>query len=90
MLTNIIDSDSSVAVNAENAERLVYGVAYIKYKDGTVVYSKRTGVTLKSLVEHIDLDWDNLTQAQQEGLSGMYKKFSTGMADWNIPNIKNA
>ena len=90
VLTNILDDDNDDATNADYAEKLIYGVAYIKYKDGSVVYSKRTCVTFKSLVEHIDTGWDTLTQTQKDGLSAMYEKFSAAMADWNIPNIKKA
>ena len=65
-------------------------MAYIKYKDGTVNYSNHVRITLKALIEQIDTSWNSLTQAQKDGLSGMYEQFSAVMTDWNIPNIKAA
>ena len=88
VLSGIMDTDNSDATNAANAEQVVYGVAYIKYKDGTVIYSNYVRITLKALIEQIDTSWNSLTQAQKDGLSGMYEQFSAVMTDWNIPNIK--
>jgi hypothetical protein len=90
VLSNIMDTDNSDDTNAANAERVIYGVAYIKYKDGTVDYSNQVCITLKTLVECIDVSWNSLTQAQKDGICGMYEQFSTVMKDWNIPNIKAA
>lgn len=90
ILSNIMDTDNNDSINAANAEQKVYGVAYIKYKDGTVDYSNQVCITLKTLVECIDVSWNSLTQAQKDGACGMYEQFSTVMKDWNIPNIKAA
>ena len=90
VLSDIMDPENSDAVNAANADRIVYGVAYIKNKDGTVTYSNQVRMTLKALVEHIDTGWNSLTQPQKNGLSDMYRQFSDVMTDWNIPNTKAA
>ena len=88
VLTNIMDIGNGNDLNAANAERTVYGVAYIQYKDGTVLYSNYVRITLKDLVEHIDTVWDSLTQTQKKGLLDMYETYAAVMANWNIPKMK--
>lgn len=90
VLANIMDTDNSDSANEQNAQQVIYGVAYIMYADGTVEYSEEVRTTLKDMVEYIDSIWGNLTQAQKTGISNMYKQFSSVMKNWNIPNIKAA
>ena len=74
--------------NKANAERVVYGVAYIKYTDGTVEDSNHAQCTLRKVVEASDAMWNDLTQPQKEGLLAMYGDFAKIMRSWNIPNIQ--
>ena len=88
VLTNIMTKDGGYSSNKANAEMVIYGVAYIKYKDGTVAYSDSASCTLRQLAETSDTMWDQLTDVQKDGLLDMYKGFSNVMSAWNIPNIK--
>ena len=74
----------------DNAETPVYGVAYIKFADGSVEYSNGASFTLRQLVEASDTMWEKLSQTQKDGLLDMYSDFSNVMMSWNVPNIKAA
>ena len=90
VLTNIMDKNNGYSTNKSNADMVVYGVSYIKYKDGTVEYSNAGSYTLKQAVEASDAMWSDLTETQKTGLLDMYKDFTNVMRNWNIPNIKAA
>ena len=90
VLTGIMTKDGGYSTNRRNADMVVYGVAYIKYADGTVEYSNHASYTLKQVVEASDTMWSDLTETQKNGLLDMYKDFSNVMKSWNIPNIKAA
>lgn len=89
ILQGIMKEENSGQINARNAEMPVYGVAYIRYTDGTVEYSDTGSLTLKEMVEAADAMWQTLTQTQQAGLYELYDRFASVMEGWNIPNIKN-
>jgi len=90
VLQGIMTQNGGYSSNKANAERVVYGVAYIKYTDGTVEYSNYAQCTLRQVVEASDAIWNDLTQPQKEGLLAMYGDFAKLMRSWNIPNIKSA
>jgi len=90
VLQGIMTQNGGYSSNKANAERVVYGVAYIKYTDGTVEYSNYAQCTLRQVVEASDAMWNDLTQPQKEGLLAMYGDFAKIMRSWNIPNIKAA
>ena len=90
VLTGIMTKDGGYSTNRRNADMVVYGVAYIKYADGTVEYSNHASYTLKQVVEASDAMWSDLTETQKNGLLDMYADFSNVMKAWNIPNIKAA
>ena len=90
VLQGIMTQNGGYSSNKANAERVVYGVAYIKYTDGTVEYSNYAQCTLRQVVEASDAIWNDLTQPQKEGLLAMYGDFAKIMRSWNIPNIKAA
>ena len=89
ILQGIMKEENSGQINARNAEMPVYGVAYIRYTDGTVEYSNTGSLTMKDMVEAADAMWQTLTQTQQAGLYELYDRFASVMEGWNIPNIKN-
>ena len=90
ILVNIMTKGSGYTANERNANTVVYGASYIKYKDGTVEYSDAGSYCLKELVEISDEYWSTLDQIQKDGLLEMYNNFKTVMKHWNIPNIKAA
>ena len=69
----------------------VYASAYVKFADGSIMYSETTATSLKALVETIDAKlWTSLTAAQQQAVLAMYDAYETVMSTWNIPNIAAA
>lgn len=90
ILTGIMKETNPDDMNARNAEMPVYGVAYIRYTDGTVEYSTVVRYTLKDLIQQADAMWQDLDQTQMEGLLELYRSYSAVMESWNIPNIKSA
>ena len=82
---------SGSADDAKNAEMNVYASAYVKFADGSIMYSETTATNLKALVETIDAKlWTSLTTAQQQAMIEMYNTYADVMNTWNIPNIKAA
>ena len=82
---------SGSADDAKNAEMNIYATAYVKFADGSIMYSEVTATSLKALVETIDAKlWTSLTAAQQQSVLEMYNTYADVMNTWNIPNIKAA
>jgi len=89
LLTGIMKPTNTYSLNKRNAETVVYGRAYMETKDG-IVYSEETGFSLRQAVEKADAVWEDLTQAQKDGLIAMYQTYTNVMRFWDIPNIKAA
>ena len=88
LLNNIL---SGSADDANNATKNIYASAYVKFTDGSILYSDVTATNLKALVETIDGKlWNNLTAAQQQAMLQMYDTYADVLGSWNIPNIKTA
>lgn len=90
LLTGIMTKERTYSANKAYSETTVYGVAYIKYKDGTVVYSNYAQQTLRQTVEAADDIWSELSQSQKDALITMYRDYFQIMHRWDIPNIKEA
>jgi hypothetical protein len=91
LVTNILGEDKTVAENKTNAKMVIYARAYLQLADGTYIYSDVVACNLQTMVETIDAkQWDTLSERQKTALAEMYKTYSDVMADWNIPNLKNA
>lgn len=91
LVTNILDEDKTAAENKANAKTVIYARAYLQLADGTYIYSDVVACNLQTMVETIDAKkWDTLSESQKTALAGMYETYSDVMADWNIPNLKNA
>lgn len=88
LLSNIL---AGSAQDANNATQNIYASAYVKFNDGSILYSEVTATNLKTLVETIDGKlWNNLTAAQQQAMLQMYGTYADVMSTWNIPNIQAA
>ena len=91
LLRNILSAWNTVAQNKANAKSPVYARAYLKLKDGTILYSDANATNLQAMVETVDaVAWDRLSNAQKDALTAMYQTYAAEMATWNIPNLKNA
>lgn len=90
VLVNIMKTANSAATNATNAQKKVYGRAYMKLTDGSYLFSDTVYYSLQELTEIISKDyWTELTDIQKNDLIQMYGRFQDTMADWDIDNIVN-
>ena len=89
VLVDIMKSDD--VQNAENAKKQVYGRAYIKFVDGSYLFSDIECYSLQELTEIISNEyWAVLTQIQKNEIMNMYDRFKAVMVSWDIDNIKAA
>jgi hypothetical protein len=77
---------NTTAVNAQNAEKVVYGRAYIKTKDG-YIFSELVKISLRDLVEYADelgvIQGDGFTK-----MAAMYAQYESVMKQWNLPRLR--
>ena len=91
LLKNILQEGNTTEQNRKNAKNPIYARAYLKLKDGTILYSDANATNLQAMVETVDaVAWDRLSNAQKDALTAMYQTYAAEMATWNIPNLKNA
>ena len=91
LLKNILSVWNTVGQNKDNAKNSVYARAYMKLKDGTIIYSEANTTNLQAMVETVDaVAWDRLSSVQKDAITAMYQTYTEEMATWNIPNLKNA
>lgn len=86
LLKGIMKPGNSPAVNAQNADKVVYGRAYIKTEDG-YIFSELVKISLKDLVEYAD----ELGVIQGSGLTkmaAMYAQYESVMKQWNLPRLR--
>jgi hypothetical protein len=91
LVSNILNKDKTIEENKTNAKTVIYARAYLQLTDGTYIYSDVVACDLQTMVETIDAKkWDTLSESQKTALTEMYETYGDVMADWNIPNLKNA
>ena len=77
--------------NGASAQMPIYGVAYIKLTDGTVILGAIRERSFQQQLEGIDTQWDSLSDGQRKGVLKMYKipTIKTVVDDWTVPNLKD-
>ena len=86
-----MSKENTAAANRKNAKMVIYGRAYLKFSDGTYLYSDVCASNLQTMVETVDAQlWNKLSAGQKETLMTMYQAYREEMETWNIPNLKNA
>ena len=88
LLKNIMKTGNTDANNSRNANMSVYGRPYILTTDGQYVFGTTVQRSLKQQLEAIDAAWANYSDAAQESVLWMYKRFQSTTDSWNLPNIK--
>lgn len=90
LLDGVMKQSNSDLVNKQNAVMPVYGNAYIKLKDGTILLGEGFDLSLRDLVLIAVEDgiWQTHSEDAKEALAQMYNKYTAVMRDWNIPNLK--
>ena len=88
VVQNVMLPGNGDAMNSHNANIPVFGNSYIKLADGSFLFGSAYSYSLKELTELSD-DM-TLTDDQLGYLTEMYGKYRSVMADWDIPQIKEA
>ena len=87
LLTGIWKSSHSWIEDEQNAQRKIYSASYVQMTDGTIVLGETVSMSLKELVEKIDIFWDTLNSLEIAGIYTMYEENTFIMDDWNTPNL---
>ena len=90
---NILAGDGvTLAQNKARAEVQIYGAAYIKQTDGTILVSDACNFSLKTAMQHMassDIWQDYLEEEERTALAGFYTAWQNVMQDWTgIDSIK--
>ena len=85
---DIMKPEESVATNAQNAETVVYGSAYMLLKDGTYILGEAAGCSLRDVAELADGLYSTLNETQIRAFRNLYTTFLPVMESWDLPNLK--
>lgn len=88
LLKDIMKKTNGKAFNNRNANYVIYGVAYMKLIDGSIVISEDVQFTLREVVELTDEKFDSFNADQQSSVAKMYEDYEQVMVDWEVPNIR--
>ena len=86
MLSGIMKQSNTEKVNAENANMVIYGRAYIKV-DGGYIFSETVQFSLKQLVEIAD-EYDLISGDGFTAMMQMYELYAQIMDKWNLPRLR--
>ena len=79
--------DPEATNNNARAETEIYGKAFLRLSDGTVLYSEQAHKNLREIVETVNDNWDSFTKAQKNAVDAMVKAHEPYMSGWHIGNI---
>lgn len=88
LLQNILSTKNTYAVNKYNAGLVVYGVAYVKTTDGTVILGSPVSYSLRAVIQAADGQWQDLTGAQKKALFELCKTYDLVTAAWELKNVQ--
>lgn len=86
MVSGIMKTGNTAAVNAANAATVIYGCAYLQTNDG-FVFGTPVAMSLQQQVEAVDDIWKTLTEKQKDYVLSLRFQYSSVMESWDIPNI---
>ena len=89
LIRNIIKPENRDWINEKNAAIPIYGRAYVKLRDGQILYSECKSRSLRQQLEAIDLLWSATTTLQQSKLVEFYKNNKSLIAQWDIPKLRS-
>lgn len=89
LIRNIIKPENRDWINEKNAAIPIYGRAYVKLRDGQILYSECKSRSLRQQLEAIDLLWSATTTLQQSKLVDFYKNNKALTAQWDIPKLRS-
>lgn len=86
MVSNIMKTGNSTAVNAANAETVIYGCTYLQTDEG-FVFGEPVAMSLRQQVEGVDRIWRTLTDRQRDYVLAIRYRYSSIVEKWKVPNI---
>jgi len=86
MVSNIMKTANSAAVNSANAETVIYGCAYLQ-TDDEVVFGTPVAMSLRQQMEAVDDIWRSLTEKQRDMVLSIRFRYSSVVENWDVPNI---
>ena len=89
-VVNIMKVDQTTHINGTNANRPIYGSAYIIAKDGTYYFGESLSRSFCDVVQAVDSAWQSLNDEQKSAVLTMYKSFENNMKIWGLTNIMTA
>ena len=88
LLWGVVKETNARLINYRNANRPIYGRAYILLKDGTYLFGASANRSFREQVEMVSGIWDDLTAKQKSGVYDMYTRHQNIMKEWNVANVK--
>ncbi len=86
MVSSIMKTSNTAAVNAANAETVIYGCAYLQTEDG-FVFGAPVAMSLRQQMEAVDDIWRTLTEKQRDYVLSIRYRYSSVVESWDVPNI---
>ncbi len=86
-LVHILHKNNNTMQNNTNANTRVYARPYLELSDGTFLFGAEGSSTMRQVAQAADGQWNTLTDAQKQGLLGMYERFSTTLNRWPLENL---
>ena len=86
MVSNIMKTANSAAVNSANAETVIYGCSYLQ-TDDEVVFGTPVAMSLRQQMEAVDDIWRSLTEKQRDMVLSIRFRYSSVVENWDVPNI---
>lgn len=92
LLDGILKKSNSEQENRRNASMPIYGNAYLKLKDGTILLGQGVSLSLRDLVLMADEDlyWQTHSGEAIAAMAQMYREYASVMGSWSLPNLKAA
>jgi len=79
--------DPEATNNNARAAMEIYGKAFIRLADGTVLFSEQAHKNLRQIVEYVNGHWDAFTDAQKDAVDAMIQAHEMYTSGWNVANI---
>lgn len=84
LLYGIMKETNGRLTNTANANRSIYGRAYLRLAGGALVFGDCHARTLKEQTEVASELWESLDLTQKSGIREMYRRFTNVMQSWEL------
>ncbi len=90
LVNGILKDTNSLRINNRNAEMDIYGVPYLRFKDGTLLMGEVMSSSLRQIISTVEEIWEDLESEQQQDVMDMFLEFNEVMGSWELPVIQPA